>query len=797
MGLCDNPTDMDDTAMTDETKRGPVPNPATVNTVNNKSGTVWIRGDDIGAPGTTYPDGSAPPSALGCVKAGTNITIAADGTISATGGGGSTDWSQITNKPTAFPPTAASGSTLGGVKQGANVTIAADGTISATGGTIVPATPTVLGGVKVGKGLNVTGDGTLSTADALPTWNDIQNKPATFTPPIATSSVLGGVKEGQGINIQADGTISTVSAAPTWDEIENKPATFNPPIAATNVLGGVKQGVGVAISGDGTLSADIQSFPWDKISGRPVAYPPTIAEEGKVGGIKPGLNLSVEADGTLNAEAVDLPIASTYILGGVKIGAGITVAEDGTIGTEASAPYWLDIVDKPKAFPPTKASEGIVGGISPDSFFKVAPDGMLSAKPFTGTPFAAISYDGYGNIGANPTATFENGNLILGGVAPVLKADGTVEDTSFPGKITLKDQTGSFEAGIVNDSFDYNIVLTNGPNIKSGFMPFVTAIENNNASLAFGPIADAIGYATKDKLGVAQVGGNIDVDAKGKISVKTATKDNLGIVKIGGGLNVTDGLITPSLATNATPGIVQAGYGIEVDANGVISTSAAVGFLNRKVFENHTYQRQEYDWSLPEGVEYFRVTVVGGGGASGAAAPNANEGSGGGGGGGGGGCRAIFYGYKFKAGDTFKVGVGCSNYQGLGYGTESYFKKGNDRYLYAEGGGGGENGEGVAGKKKPFAKGGVGGRGDLNAYDSSLMCCLDTQAGGGGSPGLSVQTCDGFKTVGGAGGGSMLGSAGCSYRVSGYGAGGGGGGEANGGNTGGVVGVAGCVIIEW
>jgi hypothetical protein len=48
----------------------------------------------------------------------------------------------------------------------------------------------------------------VSYEDHLHQWSEIQNKPATFTPPIATSTVLGGVKQGTNISISADGTLS-------------------------------------------------------------------------------------------------------------------------------------------------------------------------------------------------------------------------------------------------------------------------------------------------------------------------------------------------------------------------------------------------------------------------------------------------------------------------------------------------------------------------------------------------------------------------------------------------------------
>jgi len=910
--------------MSDKLKGDGTPVGATaVNMVNGKTGpTVVLYGDDIGAPGTG-------PSALGCVKAGTNIAIAADGTISAsgtigsawtavtgkpfetlgtglsvtggalnvTGGGGSTDWKDITNKPTAFTPTPANGTTLGGVKQGTNITIASDGTISATGslgtdwsnvtnkpftsigsgltvtggvlsanggggsvdwtaitnkpstfpvaiggkdqlggfkvgaglnvqpdGTlsaqydaptwaevtgkpatfpVAPATKSALGGVIAGTGVNIDGSGVISVNSATPSWNDITGKPATFTPPIASDKVLGGVKEGAGINIEADGTINTVQAAPYWNEVLDKPAVFPVAIATNDTLGGVIAGNGVSIAANGEISVRTTPPAWNEVTDKPEYFPPVIASSSVVGGVKSGTNISIDPDGTINAAAIDIPIASSYTLGAIKVGNGLTIQEDGTLGTEAAAPYWTEIVGKPDVYPPSVASDGVVGGIMPDDNFTVSPSGLLSGKPFTGRPFAVVQYDDTGKIIPSYTAENRNGNLTLGGVQPTTDENGklTGEEVTFGGQLTILDKSGKYKLGISNDSLDYDIAFTNGPNIKTGFLPFVTNVVGEVVSVAFGSIVDAIGYATGKKLGVVQVGQNIDVDSKGVISVKTADKSNLGLMIAGDNLNVNKGVVTPAIATTASPGIVQIGKGLEVDANGVINTTDAVGFLNRRVFENNTYYEKDYDWTLPEGVEYFRVTVVGGGGTGGGWSNNANEGSGGAGGGGGAYSRAMFYGYKFKAGDAFKVRVGCSNYKGLGDGTESYFRLASkaSSYLYCEGGKGGESGYVQGSEKKGFTKPGDGGVVKTDGFDGAVMFNLDAVSGGNGLPGLSVTTPHGPKTVGGAGGSSFLGTSGGTFPTSGYGTGAGGAGEANnsGGGGGGYVGRGGVVIIEY
>lgn len=51
------------------------------------------------------------------------------------------------------------------------------------------------------------------TGDEAPSWDDIQDKPATFTPPAATTSAIGGVKEGV--------HIAQLSAAPTQADFNN------------------------------------------------------------------------------------------------------------------------------------------------------------------------------------------------------------------------------------------------------------------------------------------------------------------------------------------------------------------------------------------------------------------------------------------------------------------------------------------------------------------------------------------------------------------------------------------------
>ncbi|MBV5334433.1 MAG: hypothetical protein JZU49_01330, partial [Sulfuricurvum sp.] len=100
---------------------------------------------------------------------------------------------------TAYTLPIATASVLGGVKQGTNITIAADGTISAASSsyTLPVATASVLGGVKQGTNITIAADGTISASSGG------------YTLPVATASVLGGVKQGTGVTIAVDGTLST------------------------------------------------------------------------------------------------------------------------------------------------------------------------------------------------------------------------------------------------------------------------------------------------------------------------------------------------------------------------------------------------------------------------------------------------------------------------------------------------------------------------------------------------------------------------------------------------------------
>ena len=247
-----------------------------------------------GAPGAPSPAYTLPPATaalLGGVKVGTNLTAAADGTLSApapyTDAMARVQAQQAIAASPGYILPAATVSVLGGVKIGANLSAAPDGTLSAPApytdamarvqaqqaiaaspGYILPAaTVSVLGGVKIGANLSAAPDGTLSApapyTDAMARVQAQQAIAATpgYALPAATANTLGGIKVGANLTAAADGTLS--APAPYTDAMARTQAQqaiaatpgYALPAATANTLGGIKVGTNLTAAADGTLSA--------------------------------------------------------------------------------------------------------------------------------------------------------------------------------------------------------------------------------------------------------------------------------------------------------------------------------------------------------------------------------------------------------------------------------------------------------------------------------------------------------------------------------------------------------------
>ena len=134
---------------------------------------------------------------------------------------------------------------LGGVKAGSNVTIAADGTISAAAGSLPTASATVLGGVKIGSGINIA-NGVISVASSGGGGGSV-----TVENVLTSTSTANALSAAQGKVL--NDRITALPAAPTWSTLAGKPSTFTPPTASATVLGGVKIGSGITIT-NGVIS---------------------------------------------------------------------------------------------------------------------------------------------------------------------------------------------------------------------------------------------------------------------------------------------------------------------------------------------------------------------------------------------------------------------------------------------------------------------------------------------------------------------------------------------------------------
>jgi hypothetical protein len=135
---------------------------------------------------SVVPTPVATTTSTGLVKAGDGISIAGDGTISAT-------------TATQYYLPTATNVTLGGIKIGAGVNIT-DGVISVTTGAFAlqTATNVILGGVKIGANISISQSGVISVA-------------APYSLPTASTSTVGGVKIGENLSASFDGTIRVSS----------------------------------------------------------------------------------------------------------------------------------------------------------------------------------------------------------------------------------------------------------------------------------------------------------------------------------------------------------------------------------------------------------------------------------------------------------------------------------------------------------------------------------------------------------------------------------------------------------
>lgn len=145
----------------------------------------------------------------------------------------------------------------------------------------------------------------------------------------------------------------------------------------------------------------------------------------------------------------------------------------------------------------------------------------------------SMEQDRINQIKANSTHVDDNFNTLLNAVNGKLDLDGTSSPTSD--------------------------ISWNGHKISNLATPTVSA-DAATKGYVDSAVAGAATPATTSTLGGVIIGGNIDVDVAGKISVPAATTSTAGAVIVGTSLNVdANGEISVPTATTSTPGAVQLG----------------------------------------------------------------------------------------------------------------------------------------------------------------------------------------------------------------------------------------------
>ena len=220
----------------------------------------------------------------------------------------------------------ATASVLGGIKVGTNLSIDADGVLSADAQAYAEASTSSAG---------------LMSASDKTKLNSIASNANNYTLPTASSTTLGGIKVGSNLSISngvlsatdttygvATATSDGLMSAADKTKLNNIAASANNyslPTASSSTLGGIKVGSNLSIA-NGVLSATDTTYSAATTSAAGLM---TAADKTKLNGIASGAN------------AYSLPTASASTLGGIKVGSGLTIT-NGTLSVSGSSVFNSD-----------------------------------------------------------------------------------------------------------------------------------------------------------------------------------------------------------------------------------------------------------------------------------------------------------------------------------------------------------------------------------------------------------------------------------------------------------------------
>ena len=290
-----------------------------------------LNGIESGANAYSLP--VATDAILGGVKQGTNVSIGADGTLSAT----DTTYAAGTNVQISAQNVISATDTT--YTAGTNVQISAENVISATDTiyTLSPATSSTLGGVKIGSGVNVAADGTISVSGGGGGSSTLSG--------LTDVSLGSTIAAGQSL-VYDDINSKWINSYPDYSTIANTPSlatvattgdytdlTNTPTIPAAQVNSDWNSSSGVSeILNKPTLATVATTGAYSDLSGTPT-IPDGLAD------LTDDVNISSPADGEVlkydgtsskwingtGGGSYTLPIASSSTLGGIKVGTGLSI----------------------------------------------------------------------------------------------------------------------------------------------------------------------------------------------------------------------------------------------------------------------------------------------------------------------------------------------------------------------------------------------------------------------------------------------------------------------------------------